>query len=514
MKNFLQSYILNPKWIFRYLLILFILSLIPILLISQYNHPCADDYSYGIHTINTWRETGSISKTLSSAVDGTKYVYQTWQGSFIGVFFMTLHPAIFNESLYSLVPIILLAGFILSTMLLLKVIFIDYLKSDKYCFGIIAIVITFISIQFSFAPVEAFYWYNGSMYYTGFYSLTLLLFSIMLLYIKSEKKRTNIIYTILAPILAFLIGGGNFVVALFAFVIVLLIVIYCAVFRRKKLIAPILALIFIGISLIISITAPGNAARQSLMTGMNPISAIFTSFYYVLTFLFQFVPLTVYIAIAALSPLIYSLMKKSDFKFPMPGIVTILLYGAYASSFTPNLYAMSGLGPLRVININLNLAILFLILLIAYWCGWYAKIMENFTKKNKTGNTKTNNTKSKQTTNPTTISRKTIVSASTVAVFIALFIVSSAVYSSSFPDMLLSISTSRSLISGEAKSYHEQYLSRLTIYTDQASNDIVVPPYTVRPYVLYFDDITIDPADWRNVALADYYGKNSAVLAG
>ncbi len=183
MKQYLKdnNYLLNQKWICRYILFLFILSLIPMLLIARYNHPCADDFSYGEYTIHTWRETGSLLKTIGAAVEGTKIRYNTWQGSFSGVFLMTLHPAIFGENLYQYVPIILILGFCIATMFLLKVILMDYLGADKYSYGIISLIITFLSIQFVITPVEAFYWYNGAMYYTGFYAIAMILFALVLL---------------------------------------------------------------------------------------------------------------------------------------------------------------------------------------------------------------------------------------------------------------------------------------------------------------------------------------------
>ena len=70
---------------------LFLLSLIPLLAISFYNRPAADDYSFGILTVHTWRETGSIWQTILTAFSQVKKTYLDWQGTFSAVFLFHRH---------------------------------------------------------------------------------------------------------------------------------------------------------------------------------------------------------------------------------------------------------------------------------------------------------------------------------------------------------------------------------------------------------------------------------------
>ena len=197
MNLFAQKYIANRKCIFIYVLCLFVLSLIPLLVITQYNHPSADDFSFGVHTVSAWRETGSFTQTISAAIDGTRHVYNTWQGTFAAVFLMTLHPAVFGEHLYMLGSIVLILGFIAAMMFLLKVILVNYFGADKYNYGIIAMVTTFLSMQFLVSPVEAFYWYNGGMFYTGFHSIAMILFALTLLWMKTDRTHIKVACAIL-----------------------------------------------------------------------------------------------------------------------------------------------------------------------------------------------------------------------------------------------------------------------------------------------------------------------------
>ena len=490
--------ILDRKRICRYILILFLLSLIPLLLIARYNHPCADDFSYGNHTVATWRETGSLTQTISAAAEGTETVYNTWQGSFAAVFFMTLHPAIFGEYLYALVPVILILGFSAATMLLLKIILMDYLGADKYSYGIIAIVITFLSMQFLISPVEAFFWYNGAMYYTGFHILSLVVFSVVLLSIRADKMHDNIICAVLAVVLSFLIGGGNFVTALTSSVIMALFFAYRLIVRRGKWLIPLLGLLAMCAALFISASAPGNAIRQEHFQGMNPVAAIVMSFWYAVQFVIHFVRMPVYFAFGCIIPIIYKTARDSQFTFRLPGVVTALLYGVYASTYTPNLYAMSSLGMARVVNVNYYAFLIFLFLILVYWCGWISRKLPPAPApvKGKKGNAK----------------RDQSIQPGLTGILAACFLLGCVIVSGADTNAMTSVSAARSLITGEARAYHEEHLSRLELYTDPEIRQVEVSALTTLPHVLYFDDITPDPTDWRNTAIAAYYNKDSVVL--
>lgn len=69
-----------------------------------------------------------------------------------------------------------------------------------------------------------------------------------------------------------------------------------------------------------------------------------------------------------------------------------------------------------------------------------------------------------------------------------------------------------SLVKGEASIYLEENKIRWALYEDDVISDVEVGDFSVIPRVLYFDDITEDPADWRNGAVASFFGKNSVRL--
>ena len=79
--------------------VLLAISLLPLAVISFYNHPCSDDYSYGLYVAQAVRAGGSLGDILAAAVRETAETYFDWQGTFSAVFLMALQPAISISSL-------------------------------------------------------------------------------------------------------------------------------------------------------------------------------------------------------------------------------------------------------------------------------------------------------------------------------------------------------------------------------------------------------------------------------
>jgi hypothetical protein len=74
-------------------------------------------------------------------------------------------------------------------------------------------------------------------------------------------------------------------------------------------------------------------------------------------------------------------------------------------------------------------------------------------------------------------------------------------------------SAARSLFTGEAKAYHEEYVSRLAILKDPGIKNAELPGFTVAPHVLFHAlDITADPNVWPNTSMARFYNKDTVVL--
>ena len=63
----MKKYGISYRIVFFVLLAALLLSLVPILTVSRYSVPCADDYSYGVNTHRAYVQTGSFSRTVAEA---------------------------------------------------------------------------------------------------------------------------------------------------------------------------------------------------------------------------------------------------------------------------------------------------------------------------------------------------------------------------------------------------------------------------------------------------------------
>jgi len=478
---------------------LLVLSLIPLFLIARFNHPCADDFSYGGYTVHIWRQTHSPAAVLAAAADGVATVYRTWQGSFSAVFLMALQPAIFSETLYMIFPVLLLISFAAANFWLLKRLIADVLGAGRVDCWIVACGMVFFSVQFVLSPVEAFYWYNGAMYYTGFHTLSLVLFALLL---KAGSRRSpraagTILYGAGTLALGFVIGGGNLITALTS-ALYLGVAVLLLLLKKGGWRMPALVLLGLCGGLLLNVMAPGNALRQVNFHGMGAVPAVFQSFWFAAKFVFYFTRISVLLGFACLTPVLYRIAKNSSLSFRLPGVVTALCFALFASNFTPNLYAMSSFGMTRVINVNQYQYLYLLLIVLFYWCGWISRRGVAAQQGRKR--------------TPRQQKEQQSFMAGIQAVLAGCFLISCLVVSGAHADTMAGVSAAGSLLTGEAQTYHRENLARQAVYLDPSEPDAIVAPFSVEPHVLFFDDITADPSDWRNTALADFYGKASVRL--
>ena len=75
---------------------------------------------------------------------------------------------------------------------------------------------------------------------------------------------------------------------------------------------------------------------------------------------------------------------------------------------------------------------------------------------------------------------------------------------------MTSVSASMSLVNGEAKQYNQENEIRMDLL-NSAEPNVKLAPFSVKPYVIYFDDIS-DPPDWKNTCVEIYFKKESVTL--
>ena len=74
------------------------------------------------------------------------------------------------------------------------------------------------------------------------------------------------------------------------------------------------------------------------------------------------------------------------------------------------------------------------------------------------------------------------------------------------------ISALRSLANGDAAVFYEEAMERHALYVDDTIKDVVIEPYSARPALFDFEDLKTNTENWLNLAVSDYYHKDSVRL--
>lgn len=476
-----------------------LLSFVPLLFISKYNHMSADDYAYGSNAHAVWEETGSLTETIKTAGATVVDYYGRWQGTFSSIFLMALQPGVFGEQYYPVGAVFLICLFAVSFYIFGHVMLTRLLGVDIYQAGIVTLLMLLVCTQWMQDPVQAFYFYNAGVHYIFMFSMVLLALSLQVLVITGTKRR--IVYTVIASLLAFIIGGGNYVTAFFyllLYVTILAVIFFLEwVKKRKKsaVLLQIIPLITLVCSFLISVMAPGNTVRGDKFEDITPVGAIGLAFQYSIEGCNVWMTLSIVCVFLFMLPLVVAMVQKTDFTFPLPGLVVIYAYCLFAAMYAPTCYALGFPGAGRCRNIYRMVYYLMLLFDMIYVCGYvscklkksgfYEAVKKAFDY----------------------FKKRIWISYGAVILAFLLLIVLTDDWNS-----YASLSAVKSVWAKEAQLYHVQSLEREEMLRTTKEKKVEVQSTTAHPHLLFFDDITTDSSDWRNKNMAKWYGKKKVVL--
>lgn len=491
----MKKIIKNKELVF--IVSVFILLLLPLLIISRYNHPSADDYNYSIKTFQAWSSDHSLISLIKASGQTVLGMRNHWHGAYAAVFIMSFQPAIFGIGMYFFSFVFLASVFIFANYYLLKTIINQYIKSDRKNMIVLCLSIIMVSMQFLPSVVQGFFWWNGAINYTFFYSLSLILFLVILNYLKSDNKKHNLIYIILMFVLSILIGGGNYSTPVPTLIILFLFMSYNIFKKNKKAIPIIISFLLLIIGLIISIKCPGTLIRQRQenLIGLDPINAILQSLKTAIGYFRAWSKLYMVIIFLYIGTVIYRMVDKSQLKisFRYPIIFTILTFGIVASHFTAPLYSLGYPGDGRLHNLVFFYYVWFITINIFYYLGWLKQKLSN---------------------QFSVISNAFINLFKENRIYIVLVLAITAFYSLHLSDYnkISSLSATKSLINGEAQTYDSEMNQRIESYKNDNLKIVEVKDLSVRPYTLFFSDISEDDDYWANNSLEQYYNKTSVYI--
>lgn len=479
-------------------IVLFFISLIPVLYLARYARPSGDDYGYSILTHAAWKETHSLIEVFKAGIQTVKQMYDVWNGNWFTTFLFSLMPEVFVTYGFVIVPYIMVGALVLGTVALLYYILVKIGGIGWEYAAIFSSLLLFVSIQFIPSTTIGMYWYVGAVHYIISHVLALLAITSGFAFYHTGRKRN----VVCAALCMFGIGGGSFFSALLAFIIYAVLIVL--LFKRRKDILLLLFPFSIGAAgFIVQCIAPGNKVRGGASFGFH-LSDIFYTIWDSL-----YMGITTIGAYMREKPFIFAVLffcavfgwqalqkKENDFKFRYPLLFVILMYGIYSAMWTPAIYAAVeiSMGPATIVYFTFLLTALFSIL---YVEGW---LMEEMKKRLKNERL-----------------RRIFLEEKEYRMKIALPLLLAGIFLTIFNPGWFGNSTDKKIYdyvsSGQAEDFRKQIESHMEILLDDSIKEAYLIPINDDQGPLMHMPVTADPDNFTNLVVRDFYGKDNVVMS-
>lgn len=502
----------NEKTAAGVMLLLLVVALLPVMVLGRFNHPTGDDYYYGATTHLIWEETGNLFAVIVAAAKGVALEYGRWQGTYAALFLMYLPPNVFGILPYRFVTagiLLLLCGgiFYLGNVILKQT-----LGMSKCGVTICCSAVSLLCFETVQGPGESFFWYNGSMYYTGFFAITLFFLGLA---IRSMEKPT-IPRSILLCLLAAILGGGNYVTLLPCMILTIGLCAWSFWKRKTGRKAVSMGSLVILLGFAVSALAPGNQVRQDGMWKIPAWKAVAKSLLQGILYLQAWIGIWWILAALLITPVLLAAMKKSRFRFESPVCVIGILYGIFCSMSCPTFYTMNSTGPARAVAAVYYGFVLFSFAAYGYLLGFLQRVVRERWEKDERPETMasvknagtTATAESKETTRRVgTAGQKRMVFEWLYVVVVLALVVGACVTGAA--SETTTAKSFRLLASGEAAAYEKEFQERLGLLQDDSLTELVLSPYEHQPEMLYVGDFSGEVDEPTNKKLAEFYGKES-----
>ena len=474
------------------MLLLLALALIPLLRMTLYTAPWYDDYSFGASVKNALSVEYSLKSALKGAYGCAVGMYYAWQGCFSCSFFNSLVPMVWREDLYFIGPAFLILFLSLSVFILVWVLVRDVLGADLMSGITVSAVMSIMAVMLIHTAQQGFYWYVGGMSYVGMHACFLLLAAGWIRLLCGTKRIATALLMLWTMAAALIIGGANYVTALQGAVLAAGLF-FLGIFLKNKRAWYLLPSVLIDIGFFLcSVAAPGNSKRSVWFVAvkMGAAEAVANSFVQGFRYAWRFTGWMTLAILVVLLPVLFRILRRTDFSFRFPGLVSLGSFCFYCTGFTPNLYAQGMEGLSRSLN---NVKITWQILLfmnLVYWLGWIR-----------------GKRKAKGKEFPGLFAN-----GAPFLFYAAMGLVMLLVFSRETNPLgtYSSFGAYYWIHTGEANEFHKEYLARVQTIRE-GGDQVVVTPYHFRPWFLSMGELTEDPDNEANRTMADWYGKQSVI---
>ena len=462
--------------------IVFLVSLIPILYLSGYVHATGDDYGYGARTHQMWLSTHSVWQVLKAAGQTVQHYWIGWQGTWFTIFLMSLQPEVFWDNGYWIVPWIMLALTIFSTLYLTEYVMVQKLRLPKATWISCTLILLLAMIQYFPSTKSGIFWYNGTAHYIIPYSMALV--AIRCCWSFADRKRKK--DWIAAFICMALLGGASYLAPLLVLIAVAYLIL-CE-WKTKKhvfyLCIPVAAELA---GLIVSYLAPGNKSRGGEDFGIHGLLIVKTILECFVDgakqiFLYLFKTPFILLCLVVIAVLLVNAFQKvrPTFDFPYPVIVAVAMFCMYCAMYAPGVYAgveLSGGVPNTIYQVFLMTVFITVI----YTVGW---MNHHFCKDEKMGKI------------------KKAVCGGLLMLALFLILVEKGTLKSS-----TSYQCYDYIVSGQADDYKAQMEERLSLLRNPELKNVELPAMNSDQGPLMHMEVMEDPNEWTNTVVKQFLEK-------
>lgn len=465
----------------------------PLLVISKYNYPSADDWSYGVHTHQVIANHGGVIAFIKAVADTVHN--NNWEARFANVFLASFQPGIFGERCYAIVAYLMIGSVIFSELYLLA----QCIGRENRGYVLpIGIPVILMQLLYCPSPEESFYWYTGAVNYTFIYSLSLIVAALTIKLGTQELVGfKRVICSIIACLLAVLVGGDNYATSLSTCCLLLCMLLAFLVWNKVAFKRTWFIVLVEALSMLKCVTSPLNKTRIDANFGggvaNTPLASIWLSFERTFLNIISWTNLTILLVLLLLLPFMWKAVRKMNYTFRLPGLFTAISFGVYSSQATATLYVDGTMGGGRQAAILWYFYVLWMVANVMYWCGWIAKRgmaaqtdkagkIDRFTEKY--------------------LLRYYAVAGILLAAAVLLGNVQSTT----------SYRAYRMWRNGWAQAYGTGWEERLRVLRDDSVKNPVFTPLNYVELIMYTDLQPEDGYVWVNSACAEYYGKESVTV--
>lgn len=483
MKKYLSNF---QKIIFIGAILIFILSMVPILYLSFYAAPSGDDYGYSILTHAAWLETGSLWAVIKAGFVTVRKFYVGWNGDWFTTFLFSLMPEIFKPGIVWVGIFAITAFFIWGNFFFAKEMLKNQLGMTGKYWIVLACIWLFLDYQLIPSTAIGMYWYVGAMHYMMPHAAVLVAIALAFRYNRTGKL-ANVWW---AVAVAIAVGGSSYFSSLLLFM-VYAVMMCITVPKKKKNVLLLLPFICCLAGFVIQCASPGNKVRAGENFGLSGeliVQTILESLRRSIVELVNYANERVLIyagllLLAIIGWIALQSAEKAVVPVRYPLLFTIFMYGCYSGMYAPEIYAGVdvSLGPATIEYFTFLLTAGATIL---YWEAW---ILQYVRYKN--------------------AKREIIVWSAALAVVLLICLVNHSWFSN-----LTDVRIYKYVASGQAADFKEQIRMQREVLLDDSIQEAYIVPANSDQGPLMHMPVTNDENAFTNQVLAGFYGKTKVLV--